>query len=91
MHSRERIVLDPAIHHGDPCIKGSRVPVSIIVGSIADGDTFEQLIEAWPQLTADDIKIKAALKFAAEAVSGFYPSPSRQAVKSRVRRSIFRS
>ena len=67
MDWRERIVVDPAIHQGDPCIKGSRVPVSIIVGSIADGDTFEQLIEAWPQLTADDIK--AALKFAAEAVS----------------------
>jgi len=43
------------------------VPVSIIVGSIADGDTFERLIEAYPQLTPDDIK--AALKFAAEAVS----------------------
>ena len=67
MDWRERIVLDPAIHHGDPCIKGSRVPVSIIVGSIADGDTFERLIEAYPQLTPDDIK--SALKFAAEAVS----------------------
>ena len=67
MDWRERIVVDATIHDGDPCIKGSRVPVSIIVGSIADGDTFEQLIEAYPQLTADDIK--AALKFAAEAVS----------------------
>jgi uncharacterized protein (DUF433 family) len=67
MDWRERIVVDSAIHHSDPCIKGSRVPVSIIVGRIADGDTFEQLIEAYPQLTADDIK--AALKFAAEAVS----------------------
>jgi uncharacterized protein (DUF433 family) len=67
MDWRGRIVVDVAIHHGDPCIKGSRVPVSIIVGSIADGDTFQQLIEAYPRLTADDIK--AALKFAAEAVS----------------------
>jgi uncharacterized protein (DUF433 family) len=67
MDWRERIVIDATIHHGDPCFKGSRVPVSIIVGSIADGDTFEQLIEAYPQLSADDIK--AALKFAAEAVS----------------------
>jgi uncharacterized protein (DUF433 family) len=67
MDWRERIVVDAAIHHGDPCIKASRIPVSIIVGSIADGDTFEQLIEAYPQLTADDIK--AALTFAAEAVS----------------------
>ncbi len=43
------------------------MPVSIIVGRIAEGDTFEQLTAAYPQLTADDIK--AALKFAAEAVS----------------------
>jgi uncharacterized protein (DUF433 family) len=64
---RDRISIDPAIHHGDPCIKGTRVPVSVIAGSIADGDTTEQLIAAYPQLTADDIR--AALKFAAEAVN----------------------
>ena len=64
---RERIVIDPAIHHGEPCITGTRVPVSVIVGSIADGDTSEQIVEAYPQLSADDIK--AALKFAAEAVN----------------------
>lgn len=67
MDWRERIAIDPAIHHGDPCIRGTRVPVSVIVGSIADGDTFEQLLDAYPQLTPDDIR--AALKFAAEAVS----------------------
>ncbi len=67
MSWRERIAIDPALHHGDPCIKGTRVPVSIIVGSIADGDTPGQIIAAWPQLTVDDIK--AALKFAAEAVN----------------------
>jgi len=64
---RERVVIEPAIHHGAPCIKGTRVPVSVIVGSIADGDTPEQIIAAWPQLSAGDIK--AALKFAAEAVT----------------------
>ncbi|MHB8384526.1 MAG: DUF433 domain-containing protein [Candidatus Binataceae bacterium] len=67
MNWRERIAIEPAIHHGDPCIKGTRVPVSVIVGSIADGDSAEQLLDAYPQLTADDIK--AALKFAAEAVN----------------------
>jgi uncharacterized protein (DUF433 family) len=67
MNWRDRISIDPAVHHGDPCIKGTRVPVSVIVGSIADGDTPEEIIDAWPQLTADDIK--AALKFAAEAVN----------------------
>ena len=64
---RERIIIDPAIHHGEPCIKGTRVPVSVIVGSIAEGDTSEQILEAWPQLTREDVK--AALKFAAQAVN----------------------
>jgi uncharacterized protein (DUF433 family) len=64
---RGRIAIDPAIHDGDPCIKGTRVPVSVIVASIADGDTFDQIQDAYPHLTADDIR--AALKFAAEAVS----------------------
>jgi uncharacterized protein (DUF433 family) len=67
MNWRDRISIDPAIHHGDPCIKGTRVPVSVIAGSIADGDTVEQLLAAYPQLTTDDVR--AALKFAAEAVN----------------------
>ena len=67
MNWRDRITIDPAIHHGDPCIKGTRVPVSVIAGSIADGDTPEELLAAYPQLTAEDIR--AALKFAAEAVN----------------------
>jgi uncharacterized protein (DUF433 family) len=63
----------PAIHRGEPCIKDTRVPVSVLVGSVADGDTPGKIIEAWPELTPDDIK--AALKFAAEAVanSDFVP------------------
>jgi uncharacterized protein (DUF433 family) len=70
---RKRIVIDPSIHHGEPCIKGTRVPVSVIVASIADGDRPRQIIDAWPQLTSEDIR--AALKFAAEAVnnSDFVP------------------
>ena len=67
MNWRDRIIIDPAIHHGDPCIKGTRVPVSVIAASIADGDSPEQLLAAYPQLTVDDIR--AALKFAAEAVN----------------------
>jgi len=64
MNWRERIVIDPPIRHGKPCVKGTRVPVSMIVGSLADGNTPKRVINAWPQLSADDIK--AALKFAAE-------------------------
>ena len=66
MNWHERISIDPRIHHGKPCIKGTRVPVSVIVGSIAEGHTPERITESWPQLTVEDIK--AALKFAAAAV-----------------------
>lgn len=66
---RARLKSDPAIHHGDPCIAGTRVPVSVIVGSIADGDSFEQILKSYPQLKLEDIQ--AALRFAAEAVNRF--------------------
>ncbi len=68
MNWRERIVIDSAVHHGKPCIKGTRVPVSVIVGSIAEGDTADEILNAWPQLSAEDVK--AALKFAAEKAAG---------------------
>jgi uncharacterized protein (DUF433 family) len=64
---REHIVIDPNIHHGVPCIKGTRVPVSVLVGSLADGDSIDDLLAAYPHLTEEDVH--AALKFAAEAVS----------------------
>jgi uncharacterized protein (DUF433 family) len=64
---RERIVIDPAIHHGVPCIKDTRVSVSVLVGSIADGDSIGDLLAAYPHLTEADVH--AALKFAAEAVN----------------------
>ena len=68
-HWRERIRSDPAVHHGDPCVADTRVPVSVIVGSVADGDTFEQILSSYPQLTREDIQ--AALLCAAEAVNRF--------------------
>ncbi len=66
---KKRITVDPAIHHGDPVITGTRVPVSIIVASIAEGDTPEIILGSYPQLTPEDIC--AALHFAAEAVNRF--------------------
>ena len=64
---RERIVIDPAIHHGVPCIKGTRVPVSVLVRSIANGDSISDLLAAYPHLPEADIH--TALRFAAEAVN----------------------
>ncbi len=70
---RKRIQIDPAIHHGDACIAGSRVPVSVVVGSVADGDTWDQILVSYPQLKREDIQ--AALLYAAEAVNRFEMIP----------------
>jgi uncharacterized protein (DUF433 family) len=61
---QDRIVIDPEIHHGDPCIKGTRIPVSIIIGSLADGMTFEAIRHYYPQLMQEDIQ--AVLAYAAD-------------------------
>jgi uncharacterized protein (DUF433 family) len=61
---RERISINPNVCHGKPCIKGSRIWVSLIVDNLASGATQEEILEAYPSLTKDDIK--AALAYAAE-------------------------
>ncbi len=61
---RERIECNPRLHGGEPCIKGTRVRVAVVVASLADMSV-EELLNDYPQLTKDDVK--AALWFAAEA------------------------
>lgn len=61
----DRIVFDPKICHGKPVIRGTRMPVALVVGSLAGGMTFEE-VEREYNLTRDDIR--AALKFAGELV-----------------------
>lgn len=63
---KEHIVIDPDLHHGDPCIKGTRIPVTTIVGSLADGLTFDEIIAAYPQLTV--VELQAALAYAADVL-----------------------
>lgn len=63
---KERVIVDPDIHHGDPCIKGTRIPVSIIVGSVADKMSLEEVRAAYPQLSVEDIR--AALAYAADVL-----------------------
>jgi uncharacterized protein (DUF433 family) len=60
---QDRIVIAPDVHHGDPCIKGTRIPVSTLIGSLADGMTLEEIRDAFPQLTPEDIH--AALSYGA--------------------------
>jgi uncharacterized protein (DUF433 family) len=61
-----RITVNPHQMDGVPCIRALRIPVATIVGMIADGMTQNEILEAYPDLTAEDIR--EALRFAAEAV-----------------------
>ncbi|AUB84024.1 DUF433 domain-containing protein [Candidatus Thiodictyon syntrophicum] len=66
MTNHDRIMIDPAICHGKPVVKGTRVPVSIVVGSLAGGMGFEEVQREY-DLTQDDIR--AALAFAGALVN----------------------
>lgn len=59
----ERIIIDPRICHGKPVIKGTRVPVALVVGSLAGGMSFDEVRREY-DLSVEDIR--AALKFASE-------------------------
>jgi uncharacterized protein (DUF433 family) len=60
----ERIEVNSEIMLGQPVIKGSRLPVYVIVESIAEGDSIQELLQSYPFLTAEDVR--QALRFAAE-------------------------
>ena len=61
-----RITANPKQMGGVPCIRGLRVPVSTVVGMVADGMTTEEILKDFPDLQAEDIR--EALRYAAEAV-----------------------
>ena len=63
---KERVVISQGIHHGEPCIKNTRVPVATIIGSLADGLANEEILRQYPQLGLEDIR--AALEYAAEVL-----------------------
>ena len=60
----QRISLDPLVCGGKPCIKGTRIWVSLILDFLADGMTEAEMFEDYPQLTHDDVL--AAIAYGAE-------------------------
>lgn len=51
----DRISIDPNICHGQACIKGTRIPVAQILGMLANGDTIDSLLKAYPSIERADI------------------------------------
>ncbi len=71
----DRIAIDPQVCFGKPCIKGTRIWVSLILDFLASGESEAQILAAYPQLEPDDIR--AALAYAAEvARERIVPVPS---------------
>jgi len=64
MNWRERITVDPKVCHGQACIKGTRIPVAVIMDNLAAGLTPEEILESYPALKLEDIR--AAINYAAE-------------------------
>jgi len=71
-----RISIDPQVCHGKPTIKGTRVMVSTILGALGGGDSVENVLQDYPNVTSEDIG--AALEFAAELTN--YQTASYEAV-----------
>lgn len=61
---RDRISIDPQICGGRPCIKGTRIWVSLILDFLADGVNEAEILKNYPQLQAEDIR--ACIAYAAE-------------------------
>jgi uncharacterized protein (DUF433 family) len=63
MDPLDRISIDPEVLCGQPVIRGTRLPVYVIVEAIAGGDTVDDILDAYPFLTPEDVR--EALRFAA--------------------------
>ncbi len=61
----DRITVDPDVCHGQPRVKGTRIMVWLILNYLANGDSMEDILAAYPDLTQDDIR--GCLAYAAEA------------------------
>jgi len=62
----ERIELNPRVCDGKPVIKGTRIPVTVILEQIADGETWDVLLTGYPELKKEDIQ--AALLYARASI-----------------------
>ncbi len=64
----DRIVVDPSIHFGKPCVAGSRVPVHDVLDLVRDGRTFNEITQDYyPDLVAEDVR--ACIQYAIDVLA----------------------
>ena len=66
MIPQDRIELNPRVCNGKPVIKGTRIPVSVVLEQIAQGESWDELLQGYPELNKEDIK--AALLYASASI-----------------------
>jgi uncharacterized protein (DUF433 family) len=64
MDYRERIVIDPLVRSGKPCIRGTRIAVADVLDYLGGGMTVPDMLDDFPDLTVEDVQ--ACLSFAAD-------------------------
>jgi uncharacterized protein (DUF433 family) len=64
MNWREHITVDPAVCHGQACIKGTRIMVAVVLDNLAAGLGTDEILRSYPSLTVEDVH--AARAYAAE-------------------------
>ncbi len=64
MIRKDFVTIDPAVCHGKPVIKGTRILVSVVLDNLAAGLSIEQILESYPSL--NKASIKAAVDYASE-------------------------
>jgi uncharacterized protein (DUF433 family) len=70
----ERIEIDPRRCGGSPVIRGTRIPVAVIIDQLANGETWDSLLKGYPELKVDDIR--AALLFAKASIENLEIIPA---------------
>ena len=63
----DRIVVNPGVMLGKPVIRGTRVPVELLLRKISEGSTEDELLDVYPHLEREDIR--AAVAYAADIVA----------------------
>lgn len=54
---KERIEIRPRVCNGKPVIKGTRIPVTVILEQLADGQNWDALLKGYPEIMEEDIKL----------------------------------
>ena len=67
MEPLTRIEVNPQIMQGKPVIRGTRIPVELILRKLGEGASEADLLDAYPNLVGDDIR--AAMRYAADAIA----------------------